>query len=193
MRRDNSFELLHKRQDASGCCCWGFWRLRVEPPVGFLLELCGCPSVFGTSFLIFTNTLTDDGQQPTHGMERADVNSAEPLSLHELLAAKCPSVGGFVRRLAPSMHHTGPTTLGCGPNKTPCAGVWGFTCWASLQNCWQVPRLCLLLTDTTSTSTCQTSLTSPHNAKGTGFSTSLQPGKGLRDNKQTLKASRPSL
>jgi len=58
---------------------------------------------------------------------------------------------------------------------------------ASLQNCWQVPGLCPLLTDTTSTSTCQTSLTSPHNARRTGFSMSSQPGKGLKGNKQTLK------
>jgi len=41
---------------------------------------------------------------------------------------------------------------------------------ASLQNCWQVPGHCHLLTDTTSTSACQTSLTSLHNARGTGFS-----------------------
>jgi len=40
----------------------------------------------------------------------------------------------------------------------------------SLQNCWQVPGHYQLLTDTTSTSTCQTFLTSPHNARGTGFS-----------------------
>jgi len=64
---------------------------------------------------------------------------------------------------------------------------------ASLPHCWQVPGLCLLLTDTTSTSTCQTCWTSPHNANGTGFSMSLQPGKGLRGNTQTFKASRPSL
>jgi len=41
---------------------------------------------------------------------------------------------------------------------------------ASLQNCWQVPGHCHLLTDTTSTSTCQTSLTSLQNTRGTGFS-----------------------
>ena len=41
---------------------------------------------------------------------------------------------------------------------------------ASLQNCWQVPGHCQLPTDITSTSTCQTSLTSPHNTRGTGFS-----------------------
>jgi len=58
----------------------------------------------------------------------------------------------------------------------------------SLQNCWQVPGHYHLLTDTTSTSTCQTSLTSLHNTRGTGFSMQLQPGKGLRDNKPTLKA-----
>jgi len=62
----------------------------------------------------------------------------------------------------------------------------------SLQNCWQVPGLCLLLTDTTSNSTCQTSLTSPHNTRRTGCSMSLQPGKGLRGNKLTLKASKLS-
>jgi len=53
---------------------------------------------------------------------------------------------------------------------------------ASLQNFWQVPGLCLLLTDTTLNSTCQTSLTSQHNARGTGFSMLQQPGKGLRRN-----------
>jgi len=41
---------------------------------------------------------------------------------------------------------------------------------ASLQNCWQVPGHCHLLTDITSTLTCQTSLTSPHNTRGTGSS-----------------------
>jgi len=40
----------------------------------------------------------------------------------------------------------------------------------SLQNCWQVPGHYQSLTDITSTSTCQTSLTSPHNTRGTGFS-----------------------
>jgi len=59
-----------------------------------------------------------------------------------------------------------------------------------------VPKIansnCLLLTDTTSTSTCQTSLKSPHNTRRTGCSMSLQPGKGLRGNKQPLKASKLS-
>jgi len=64
---------------------------------------------------------------------------------------------------------------------------------ASLQNCWQVPGLCLLLTDTTSNSTCLNSLTSQHNARGTGCSMLLQPSKGLRGNKPTLKASKLSL
>jgi len=63
------------------------------------------------------------------------------------------------------------------------------TVWrALLQNCWQVPGHCLLLTDTTLISACQTSLTSPHNARGTGFSMSLQPDKGVRGNKHSLKA-----
>jgi len=44
---------------------------------------------------------------------------------------------------------------------------------ASLQNCWQVPALCLLLTDTTLNSTCQTFLTSPYSTRGTGCSMSL--------------------
>jgi len=64
---------------------------------------------------------------------------------------------------------------------------------ASLQNCWQVPGHCQLLTDITSTSTCQISLTSPHNARGTGSSMQLQPGRGLIDNKLTLKAFKLSL
>jgi len=71
--------------------------------------------------------------------------------------------------------------LMCADGKNPIVPV-------SLKNCWQVPGHYHLLTDTTLTSTCQTSLTSPHNTKGTGFSMSLQPGKGLRDNKPTMKA-----
>jgi len=63
----------------------------------------------------------------------------------------------------------------------------------SLKNCWQVSGHYQLLTDITSTSTCQTSLTSPHNTRGAGFSTYSQPGRGLRDSKLTLKAFKLSL
>ena len=48
---------------------------------------------------------------------------------------------------------------------------------ASLQHFWQVPGPFLLLTDITLNSTCQTSLTSRQNTRGTGSSMFLQPAR----------------
>jgi len=89
--------------------------------------------------------------------------------------------------LAPSMweHHN---TIKHRSKRPGICACYSNSTTVLLQNCWQVPGHCLLLTDITSNSTCQTSLTSPHNTRRTGYSMSLQPDKGIRDNRLTLKA-----